>query len=139
MNDNANNPWLTTPAFDLRAADIRAMSSSEFRRLYECVPVAEQESLQGPWIFEPRHDAVRTLPSPGRPHGAVVARIGNHRGFVHGYAIGPAVAAVPEMIGALEIAEQFIAGFEGDELQEGVAEKLETIRRVLASAKVGLL
>jgi hypothetical protein len=36
---------------------------------------------------------------------------------------------------ALEEAESFISGFEGDELQEGINEKLATIRAALAYAR----
>jgi hypothetical protein len=43
--------------------------------------------------------------------------------------------AAPDLLAALERAEAFIAGFEDDETQEGVAEMLAAIRAALAKAK----
>jgi len=45
------------------------------------------------------------------------------------------IAAAPELLAALEIAEGFISGFEGDELQEGVDWMLSTIRAAIAKAE----
>lgn len=46
-----------------------------------------------------------------------------------------AVAAEREqLLAALLAAESFMAGFEGDELQEGIDEKLDAIRAALAAA-----
>ena len=42
-----------------------------------------------------------------------------------------------ELLAALEVAEGFMAGFEGDELQEGIEQKLEQIRAAIARAKGG--
>lgn len=44
-------------------------------------------------------------------------------------------AAGPQMLAALVAAEGFIAGFDGDELQPGVAELLATLREALAAAQ----
>lgn len=44
------------------------------------------------------------------------------------------IAAADEMLDALRIAEDFMSGFEGDELQDGIDVKLATIRSALAKA-----
>jgi hypothetical protein len=43
--------------------------------------------------------------------------------------------AAPDLLAALKRAEAFIAGFEDDETQEGIAEMLAAIRAALAGAK----
>lgn len=43
--------------------------------------------------------------------------------------------AAPDLLAALDRAEAFIAGFEDDETQEGVAEMLAAIRAAIAKAK----
>jgi hypothetical protein len=43
--------------------------------------------------------------------------------------------AAPDLLAALDRAEAFIAGFEDDETQEGIAEMLAAIRTALAKAK----
>lgn len=48
------------------------------------------------------------------------------------------VAAAPELLSALDDAEAFIAGFEDDEMQEGVNEVLWTIRAVMLAAGMSL-
>ena len=45
------------------------------------------------------------------------------------------MAASPDMLPALRKAESFIAGFEGDELQEGIDEMLSEIRAAIAKAE----
>lgn len=47
------------------------------------------------------------------------------------------IAAAPELLAALDKAESFIAGFEGDELQEGIDEMLSEIRAAIAKAEGG--
>jgi hypothetical protein len=44
------------------------------------------------------------------------------------------VAAAPAMLVALAIAEDFMSGFEDDEMQEGMAEKMAQIRAAIAAA-----
>lgn len=44
-------------------------------------------------------------------------------------------AAAPDMLDALRLAESFITGFEGDELQDGIDERLATIRAAIAKAE----
>ena len=66
--------------------------------------------LRGPWAFNDHLDHVRTAPAEGRPHGAVVASIGNHRGFIERAVIGPLIAAAPDLL----IDGEFLA----DRLQE---------------------
>lgn len=45
------------------------------------------------------------------------------------------LAASPDLLAALDKAEDFISGFEGDELQEGIDELLAEIRAAIAKAK----
>lgn len=44
------------------------------------------------------------------------------------------IAAAPDLLDALRTAESFMAGFEGDELQDGIDERLAAIRAVIAKA-----
>lgn len=44
------------------------------------------------------------------------------------------VAAAPDLLAALDCAEGFIAGFEGDETQEGIDWLLATIRAAITKA-----
>lgn len=44
------------------------------------------------------------------------------------------IAAAPELLVATKAAERFIAGFEGDELQEGIDELLSGLRAAIAEA-----
>jgi len=44
------------------------------------------------------------------------------------------IAAAPAMLAALELAESFMAGFEGDELQDDMDDHLATIRAAIALA-----
>jgi len=44
------------------------------------------------------------------------------------------IAAAPELLAALQSAEAFIAGFEGDDLQDGIDAKLADIRAAIAKA-----
>lgn len=44
-------------------------------------------------------------------------------------------AAAPALLAALKIAESFMAGFEGDEMQDGIDERLATIRAAMAAAE----
>ena len=43
--------------------------------------------------------------------------------------------AAPDLLTALDCAEGFIAGFEGDELQDGIDDLLATIRAAITRAK----
>jgi hypothetical protein len=42
------------------------------------------------------------------------------------------------MLAALKLAEDFMSGFEGDREQEGLAEKLATIRAEITKAETGV-
>ena len=42
-----------------------------------------------------------------------------------------------ELLEALEEAERFMAGFEGDELQDGIGERLSKMRAAIAKARGG--
>jgi len=44
------------------------------------------------------------------------------------------VAAAPELLSALQKAEAFMSGFEGDDLQEGIDEQLAEIRAAIVKA-----
>lgn len=44
-------------------------------------------------------------------------------------------AAAPTMLAALRLAERFMAGFEDDDLQDGINQRLATIREAIAMAK----
>lgn len=44
-------------------------------------------------------------------------------------------AAAPDVLSALKMAENFMSGFEGDELQDGIDEKLAQIRAAIAKAE----
>ena len=46
-----------------------------------------------------------------------------------------AAAAAPALLEALKLAESFMAGFEGDEMQDGIDERLATIRAAMAAAE----
>lgn len=45
--------------------------------------------------------------------------------------------ASPDLLDALEMAEGFMSGFEDDEVQEGINDKLATIRAAIKLAKTG--
>ncbi|MEQ5789051.1 hypothetical protein J3454_14235 [Erythrobacter sp. NFXS35] len=47
------------------------------------------------------------------------------------------IAASPCLLDALKLAENFMAGFEGDELQEDVDDRLTKIRAAIARAEGG--
>lgn len=49
-------------------------------------------------------------------------------------ALRDAAGVVDEQTAALRLAESFMAGFEGDEMQDGIDERLATIRAAIASA-----
>lgn len=57
------------------------------------------------------------------------------RGHILTKANARLTAAAPDLLAALDRAEAFIAGFEDDETQEGVAEMLAAIRAAIAKAK----
>lgn len=44
-------------------------------------------------------------------------------------------AAAPALLEALKLAESFMAGFEGDERQDGIDERLATIRAAILAAE----
>lgn len=52
-----------------------------------------------------------------------------------GIEVAHIIAAAPNVLAALRIAEDFMSGFEGDELQDGIDEKLATIRAAIAKAE----
>lgn len=52
-----------------------------------------------------------------------------------GDALAAAAALIESQTAALVLAESFMAGFEGDEMQDGIDEKLATIRAAIAKAE----
>jgi hypothetical protein len=44
------------------------------------------------------------------------------------------IASAPELVEALRLAEDFMAGFEGDEAQDGIDARLATVRAAIAKA-----
>lgn len=49
--------------------------------------------------------------------------------------IGKLADVNADLLTALQLAEDFMAGFEGDELQDGIDQRLATIRSAIALAK----
>jgi hypothetical protein len=70
-------------------------------------------------------------PTPG------VLEIVPPEGKVAHLVIGAQVKTIPAMVAGLTLAEAFMAGFEGDETQEGIAGNLATIRAAIALATNG--
>lgn len=60
---------------------------------------------------------------------------GGYAGKTQAEADSRLFAASPDLLAELRKAESFIAGFEGDELQEGIAELLAGIRAAIAKAE----
>lgn len=89
-------------------------------------------ALKGPWIVVAHGPAVRfqICDEAGEP---LVMTYGQDGQREQAYAM----AAAPDLLAALEGAESFIAGFEDDELQEGIDELLESIRGAIAKANGG--
>jgi hypothetical protein len=88
-----------------------------------------------PWYYV--SGAVWTTPAGSDDGGECIAL---RSGIAH---IWPTVrdanlrlcSAAPDLFDALEYAESFISGFEGDEMQEGVDERLVQIRAALKKAR----
>jgi hypothetical protein len=71
---------------------------------------------------------------PKWPHAIAIAKPAPAVDYIAsvGEANARLIAEAPAMLTALELAEDFIAGFEDDELQEGIKWLLATIRAPLA-------
>ncbi|MBO9527723.1 MAG: hypothetical protein J7517_16595 [Sphingobium yanoikuyae] len=65
--------------------------------------------FRGPWVYIDAEGHICTQPDEGRPHGAVVAHAGHHPGFIRQEAIGPLIAAGPELVDALVDAIEALA------------------------------
>lgn len=79
----------------------------------------------GPWADD--GNTIRTAAAPGWLIATIenaVAREANAR----------LIAAAPALLAALELAESFMAGFEGDELQDDMDDHLATVRAAIALA-----
>lgn len=100
--------------------------------------------VAGPWECVPSEDT-RYLTEIGFRHLdmslGTIALVGDDEaeiddlGLARQNANGRVIAAAPCMLRELRVAEEFIAGFEGDELQPGVADILSGIRDVIARAE----
>lgn len=95
------------------------------------------EYTAGPWSVEgrPNHFA---LVKAGALHVAVASAMPVPGGFaVNGetWANAYLIAAAPDLLAALKVAENFMAGFEGDELQEGIDDMLKQICAARAKAE----
>lgn len=93
----------------------------------------EHKHTPGPWTNHGR------IPQPGLPHSCIAAKTLIAR--VYSETFGDAeqeaanarlIAAAPELLDALLIAEAFMAGFEDDDSQEGIQDNLRQIRAALA-------
>lgn len=78
----------------------------------------------GPWHFDGRR-WIRDA----RGIGVLRVQIGANPDDAH------AAAAAPAMLAALRLAVSFMEGFEDDETQDGINERLATIRAAIAAAK----
>ncbi|WP_375282934.1 hypothetical protein [Sphingobium yanoikuyae] len=57
--------------------------------------------FRAPWAYDDVTGHICTQPDEGRPHGAVVAHVGHHPGFIRQEVIGPLAATAPELLDAL--------------------------------------
>src|SRR5690606_804850 len=87
----------------------------------------------GPWAV--RYDYVVQAPSFDDGRLAPVAQpYGVNSDGTDLFANARLIAAAPELLAALTEAEVFMAGFEGDELQDGIDAKLQQARAAIAKA-----
>ena len=70
--------------------------------------------FRGPWHFRASSQQIHTEAAEGRPHGAVVASIGHHAGFIERGQIGPLLAAAPELLAALVEIDSWLMSGVGD-------------------------
>ena len=89
----------------------------------------KQQHAPGPWSVIDHYDAYGINDADGEP----VCEFWR-KGSAANAANRALIAAAPELLEALNLAEGFIAGFEDDELQEGMPEMLAQIRTALAKA-----
>lgn len=105
---------------------------------------AKPKHTPGPWTWnghglvpvnpDPDQHAVHTLLDVDTfAYGFVCSEI--HDVIAEDKANRALIAAAPDLLAALLIAEEFISGFEDDEAQEGMAAKLGTIRAAIAKAE----
>ena len=96
----------------------------------------------GPWTWAERGYALRPMTQTTAMHTILEVEGGGRvdrdcslsEVIAEGRANYRLIVAAPELLEALQSAEAFIAGFEGDELQEGVSELLAGIRTAIAKA-----
>lgn len=70
----------------------------------------------------------------GYSSGEIVGEDSNHNQFRGWWNMGKVEASDTSALAALQLAESFMAGFEGDEMQDGIDSKLATIRAAIAQA-----
>lgn len=98
---------------------------------------ARDKHTPGPWTWDgqrgvPRHCCVAQV---WRPDGMSLAMIEPTDDASEADANACLIAAAPEMLDALRMAERFMSGFEGDDLQDGIDEKIAATRAVIAKAE----
>lgn len=102
-----------------------------------------QPFTPGPWHWDGRC----LLPDVPNPDGSAVHTILDSEGDTYGYLMSDwrathaesegnhrLIAAAPELLEALQIAEDFMSGFEDDETQTGMGVKLAIIRAAICRA-----
>jgi hypothetical protein len=91
-------------------------------------------TTDGPWMVEPINDGETYQVTTGERTGFVVI-CETEWGGAEAEAIARQLAASPDLYDALTGAEEFIAGFEGDDTQAGVDGLLASIRAAIAKAR----
>lgn len=90
----------------------------------------------GPWLTE-REQGGGWAVWTRQPHTGTLATI--HEEDINGCFPADAnariIAAAPDMLAALVAAERFMGGFEGDEMQEGIDDRLALVRAAISLAK----
>ena len=105
-----------------------------------------QNHTPGPWHWDGRP----LIPDVPNPDGSAVHTILDSDGNTYGYLMSDwratsaesegnrrLIAASPDLLDALQIAEDFMSGFEDDEMQTGMGIKLAIIRAAICKATGG--
>lgn len=109
-------------------------------------PVSNNAHTPGPWQWSESGYSLRPeFPQPDTHHIHTILEISSlGYGFIgskpedvlqENKANHALIAAAPELLEALTMAEEFISGFEGDEAQTGIEIKLAIMRQALAKAR----
>ena len=129
------------PATNLRSAF--TISESQVRAVLRD-KLGYQRFTPGPWHW----DSGYLMPEVPNPNGSAVHTILDPEGLTYGYAMSDwhatraesegnrrLIAASPDLLDALLIAEEFMSGFEDDDVQIGMGIKLAIIRAAITKAK----